>query len=351
MRALAIGWMYLAACGGPAASKATPTAAPPRVRPDPDRAPIDPIAALTPDDAAELSWVVPGPIQLELGATAIAAAGSGRPIEVGAIDRQGNLERVAVRLEHARFSVWLDRAHMLSILQRDHRIDGPGVPAAGSEIEVALRTGAAVRRLAHRDRWTQIRYLGVLQIEGWVPDVVLGDRGPPRDGTGRIPTGRKTLMVIPGAVIRTEPRGAARELAIVANGYFVDVIREVDEAWTEVSYEDGDVAVHGFVSKRDPPGRVHRWHDTDGTPTITPDTTVASGTCLYARAQGDAIGYIVGNSPVELDDAGAGWWTLTIDTPWGPLAFAAHGATRTDLLACAPPDTVPPARPPPVATP
>lgn len=44
---------------------------------------------------------------------------------------------------------------------------------------------------------------------------------------------------------------------------------------------------------------------------------MASGTCLYARAKGDAIGDIVGNRPVELDDAGAGWWTLAIDTRGG----------------------------------
>jgi len=101
------------------------------------------------------------------------------------------------------------------------------------------------------------------------------------------------------------------------------------------------------VSRRDPPGRVHHWAETDGTPMITPNATAASGTCLYARARGDAIGYLVGTRPVDLEDAGAGWWTLTIDTPWGPLAFAAHGAARTELVACAPPGTVPPPTPAP----
>jgi hypothetical protein len=269
---------------------------------------------------------------------------------VGAFDRQGNLARVAVRLEHARFSVWLDRAHLLAVLQRDHRIGLLGAPAAG-DVEVVLRAGAIVRRLAHRDHATQVRYLGALQVEGWVPDAVLGDRGHARDGTGRIPTGRKTLMVVPGAVIRSEPRWAATELATMATGYFLDTVRELDEAWTEVSYEDGDVAVHGFVSRRDPPGRVHHWHETDGTPTVAPNATVASGTCLYARAGGDAIGYVVGDRPVELEDAGGGWWTVTIDTPWGPIGFAARGAGRTELSACAPPGTVPPAAPPPPATP
>jgi len=349
MRVLAIGWLCLAACGGPAIGPASP--APPgsarRAISEPDHAPVDPILALTPDDVTELSWVVPGPLRLELGGATIAATGSGQPIAVRAIDRQGNLERVAVRLEHARFSVWIDRAQLLAVLQRDHKLEVLGGPLAGSEIEVVLRAGAVVRRLAHRDHATQVRYLDALQVEGWVPDAVLGDRGPVRDRSGRIPTGRKTLMVIPGAVIRTEPRWTAGELAIVATGYFLDTIRELDEAWTEVVYEDGDVAVHGFVSKHDPPGRVHHWHTSEGAPAVTPNTTAASGTCLYARAGGDAIGYIVGNRPVDLDDAGDGWWTLTIDTPLGPLGFAAHGQAREDLVACAPPNTVPPATPPP----
>jgi hypothetical protein len=354
MRAISIGWICLVGCGGPAAPPATPAPpAAPRTTADPDRPPIDPIAALTPDDAGERSWVVPAPIQLELGGPTISAAGSGRPIEVAPIDRQGNLERVAVRLDHARFSVWIDRAHLLSVLTHDQRIEPLGPPVIGGDVEVVLRAGAMVRRLAHRDHATQIRYLGALQVEGWVPDAVLGDRAPARDAVGRIPTGRKTLMVIPGAVIRTEPRWAASELALMANGYFLDSIRDLDEAWSEVSYQDGDVAVHGFVSKRGPPGRVHRWRETDATPVITPTTTVASGTCLYARAGGDAVGYLVGNRPVDLDDGSAagapgtpGWWTLTIDTPWGPLGFAARGPARTELVACAPPNTVPPPAPP-----
>jgi hypothetical protein len=307
--------------------------------------PVDPIEALTPDDTAETSWVVPGPMQLELGGTTVAAGGSGRPMEVGPIDQLGNLARIAVRLDHARFSVWIDRAHLLSVLTHDQRINVLGGPPATTDIEVVLRAGAIVRRLSHRARFTQIRYLGALQVEGWVPDAVLADRGHSHDGTGRVPTGRKTLMVVPGAVIRTEPRWAASELAIMANGYFLDTIRELDDAWTEVGYQDGDVAVHGFVSKRDPPGRIHHWHEAEGTPITQPNTTVASGTCLYARAGGEPIGYIVGTRPVDLDDTGAGWWSLTIDTPWGPLDFAAHGPSKTELALCAPADALPPATP------
>lgn len=345
MRVLVIG-LCLSACGG-ASPPAKPTSIsrdhardprspPPGVPSETDRAPVDPIAALTPHGDAEVSWIIPGPIQLELGDTEILAGGSGRPIEVGPIDRQGNLERVAVRLEHARFSAWIDRGHMLSVLTRDQRIEPFGAPAIDSYAQVVLRAGATVRRLAHRGHSTQVRYLGALQIEGWVPDAALADRGHRRDGAGRIPTGRQARIVIPGAVIRAEPRWAASELAIMARGYIVDVVRELADGWTEVSYEDGDVAVHGFVSTRDPPGRVHRWREADAIPAVAPNATVAGGTCLHARPDGEPIGYIVGDRPVDLDHNGAGWWTLTIDTPWGPLGFAARGPSQTELDTCAP---------------
>jgi hypothetical protein len=54
----------------------------------------------------------------------------------------------------------------------------------------------------------------------------------------------------------------------------------------------------------------------------------------------------VANRPVDREDAGGGWWMLAIDTPLGPLAFAAKSAIGADLVDCAPPDTVPPARSP-----
>ena len=347
MRPFVFGLCLAACCGtaAPALSPPPPAPAPRRVATEPDRPPVDPIAALTPDDTAVRSWVVPGPIYLELGAAAIAAGGAGRPIEVTPIDEEGNLQRVAVQLDHARFSVWIDREQMLAVLKRDQRIDALGVPAVGSEVQVVLRAGATVRRLAHRDRSTQVRYLGALEIEGWVPNDVLTDRGPPRGGAGRFPTGRKTFMVLPGAVIRAEPRWAASELALMGTAYSLDIIRELDDAWTEVGYEDGDVVVHGFVSRRDPPGHLHHWRDGDPRPGVAPNTSAPSGTCLYARAAGDAIGYLVGNRPVALEDIGNGWWSLTIDTPWGPLGFAARGPSKTELSACAPPGAVPPVTP------
>jgi hypothetical protein len=74
----------------------------------------------------------------------------------------------------------------------------------------------------------------------------------------------------------------------------------------------------------------------------TPSAKAASGTCLYARARGEPIGYIVGDRDVQLDDAGGGWWTLTLDTPWGPLELAARRSAPRELVACAPAGSVPP---------
>jgi hypothetical protein len=330
VRALAIA--LLSAC----AAAPPPVAAPPP-RPgasQPARPPVDPIAALA-GEPAEVAWLVPGPIQLELGGPTLAAGGAGRPIEVAPIDDQGNLVRVAVRLEHARFSLWIDRGKLLAVLARDHKIDPLGPPVIGGDVQVVLHAGARLQRLGHKDHATHVRYLGELEVEGWVPDALLGERGRPRDGLGRIPTGRQTRMVTPGSVIRTEPRWASSALATTVNTGFLDVVERVDDAWLEVSYEDGDVSVRGFLSLRDPPGRVHHWHERDAA-SAAPNGKVANGTCLYARAGGEPVGYVVGDRPAELEDAGDGWWTVTLDTPWGPLGFAAQGAADGPLAACGP---------------
>ncbi len=291
-----------------------------------------------------MSWLAPGQARLELGGTPIENPGGGKPIEVVIIDQHASRVRVAVPLEHARFSLWTDRNRLFAVVRKDQRMSrGPGGDGGRGDAHASLRAGARVKRLAHKGTWTQIRYHGALEIEGWVPDAMLGESGPQHEYRGRFPSGRRTLMVTPGAVIRDEPRWAADEIAVMANGYFLDTQRELEDGWTEVSYEDSDLSVRGFVSKRLPPGQVHRPNaDPAAQPVpITPNTKVASGTCLYSRVKGDKIGYIVGDRAVDLADAEIGWFTLTTDSPWGPIAFAARGATRTDLHACAPAGTVP----------
>jgi hypothetical protein len=332
----------LVACGGaqaPAPAAAPEAPARGATRPAADsRVPVDPIAALAPVDGAEVSWLAPGAAQLELDGATFDSPGSARPIEVSIIDRHGSKVRVALRLPHARFSLWTSSNRLFAVMRKDHRVSSPFGDAFA-----LVRAGARVKRLAHEGKRTQIRYSGALEVEGWVPDEVLGESGPPHEYRGRFPSGRRTLMVTPGAVIRAKPEWAAEELAVMANGYFLDTRKELAEGWTEVSYDDGDLSVHGFVSKRLPPGQVHRPHsdpETQPVP-VTPNAKVASGTCLYARVKGDAVGYIVGEREVDLADGETGWFSLALDTPWGPIAFAARGPTRSDLMKCGPATSAP----------
>jgi hypothetical protein len=341
--------VFAAACGGSTVAPHEPAPVPvpgPRaaVKAAADHAPIDPIAVLAPNpDAETASWLVPGRIQLELGGGGVVEApGGNRPIEVALVDRQGTLVRAVVRLDHARFSLWTDSARLLAVLAREQRVTTFIGAAPMTDKIATLKPGARVRRLAHKDKQTQVRFVGAVEIEGWVPDDVLVEAGPLRNRMGRLPTGRRTLTVLPGAVIRAEPKWAGGALAAMANGSFLDIVKEIDDAWVEVAYADGEVAVHGYVSRHGPPGRVHRTKDPEvPPPTVTANAKAASGTCLYAKQGGEAIGYIVGDQPVHLDDAGTGWWTLAFDTPWGPIPFAARGPTQTSLAACAPAGAVP----------
>ena len=339
----------IAACGAPGPAAQSPKSGPrARARDDlPLRPPVDPIAALSPGDDDEVSWLVPGRIQLEAGGAAIDGPGGNRPIEVSVIDEQGGMVRAAVQLDHVRFSAWSDRARLLAVVRRDTKITLRAGPP--SEMFVLLRSGAKVRRLAHQNQSTQVRYVGALSVEGWIPDDALRQSWPRRDlpSGSRVPTGRRSLMVIPGAVIRTDPQWTARELAVMASGHFLDLVKERDDGWAEVTYGDGELMVHGYVSKRDPPGHAHRYKDPEiPLAKITPNTKLASGTCLHTRVGGDAIGYLVGDQPVELADAGKlGWFTVSVDTPWGPIAFAARGPDATSLASCAPDGSVPPPTP------
>jgi hypothetical protein len=355
----AVIFLVASACG---AAATTPTPAKPtteltsiakRKAVADDAAPVDPIAALAPSEL--VSYLVPGRVQIQLGGPAIDGPGGNRAIQVSLIETQGNLVRAAVRLEHARFSLWTDRSRLLAVLT--HNFTPQQFYRPDDETSVMLHEGAVVRRLKHEDKRTQVRYVGALEIEAWVPDELLGDSGPPRDHVYRIPRATRLApqLVWSGAVIRREPRWGADQLAVVATAYMLDTIREIDQAWALAAYDDNDLSVTGYVSRRDPPGSVHRPRDPEVAPqTITPNGKVPSGSCLYAQVKGEPIGYIVGDQEVTADDIGAGWWTVTIDSPWGPIPFAAQGPTRTDLISCAPSGSVPPSTlntPPPAPSP
>jgi hypothetical protein len=321
----------LCACGGHAASTPATTASPTvaaKQRAE-SRPPVDVIAVLT-QPLAESSWILPGPAQLVLGGATVQADGAAR-LEVSVLEEQGNDVRVGVRLDHARFALWMGRNRLLAIVAHDQRINPMH---ATNAMQVVLHAGAQVQRLARKDGKTQVRYIGAVEAEGWIPDAALTDRAPAgRAVTGRIPSGRKSLMLTPGAVIRVEPKWAAQQLAVMNQGYFVDEIQAIDQAWSEISYEDGDVAVHGYVSKRDPPGRTHRRQAAEHTPGLVPNATVSDGTCLVVG--GEEVGFVVGTQPAVVDKtARPGWFMLSIDTPWGPIAFEAKGATETELAKC-----------------
>jgi hypothetical protein len=302
---------------------------------------VDPIAALAPPPT--VSYLVPGRVQLDLGGTPIDGPGGTKPIEVSLIGKQGNLVRAAVRLEHARFSVWTERARVLGVLARDFVVPAT-IYRPNDETHVVLREGAIVQRLKRDGKRTQIRFVGGLEVEGWIADELIVDERRLANRIGRFspPSRLRPTHAFPGAVIRREPKWASDQLAVVANAFTLTTIREIDPAWVVVAYADADVDVQGYLSRRDPPGRVHRPKDPDIAPQkITPSDKAPSGTCLYTHVKGEPIGYIVGDEDVMLEDTGGGWWTLTIDSPWGPIRFAAQGPSRADLVGCAPAGSVP----------
>jgi len=291
-------------------------------------------------DAKERSWIAPGPLQLELGTTPIQAEREGVAVEAVLLDDQGSLVRAGIELPHVRFAAWIERARVFGVMIRETRVlarDGSDFQTGDAPMEATLRTGARVKRLAHDHDWTRVRYFGQLEIEGWVHDADVSDRAAPRDGFGRVPRATQVLTVLPGSTIRTEPKWAAHPLATVADGYFVDALRDVDDTWVEVEYEDSDARVHGFLSKHEPPSRVHRPRDPETVALIAPNAKLVAGTCLYAREGGEAIGFVVGESLAELT-AGTrtGWFAVALDTPWGPITFAAQGANEGELEKCGP---------------
>ena len=327
----------LCACGtagsnAPQAAEPTAIARKPRLE---SNAPIDVIDALS-QPLAESSWIAPGPAQLVLGGTSVQANDGAPRLEVSVLEEQGSDVRVGVRLEHARFALWMARSRLLAIVARDQHVMLPGAPIAtgNAAVQVLLHRGAQVQRLAKRSGTTQVRYVGALELEGWLPDEAISDRAPAgHTPAGRIATGRKTVMLRPGTIIRAEPTWSGQQLAVMNQGYFVDLVKEVDDAWTEITYEDGDLAVHGFVSRRDPPGRTHRKPAGEPTTALAPNATVRDGTCLYAG--GEPVGFIVGERQVVVEKTHrTGWYALTIDTPWSAIAFEAKGATEVELATC-----------------
>lgn len=334
--------MLIAACGG------SPTSTQPQMAPMPapaaaqerkivrhvPTAPVDVLAALA-QPRLDVGAIVPGPAQLVLGGTALQPIDES-PLEVDLFEERGSDIHVGVRLDHARFALWTPRDRLLAVITHEQHISGS--PRAelvtGDSPDVALRAGARVHRLARKGSWTQIRYVGAVEIEGWVRDAALGDRAPAGRGKGRRVPGRTPLLVTAGATIRSEQRWHARALAVAHHSMFIDELEALPDGWHKVSYGDTDVIVTGYLSKRGPPSPTRRPPEVVAMPPISTNATVPADTCLYVGDE--AVGFIVGDQPALVQATSrVGWFTLTIDTPWGAVAFDARGPTETALATCA----------------
>jgi len=347
----------LFACGGttstpaiapaPTAESATPHK-PRKVRAP--RVAIDPITAFT-QSREDAAWIEVGTAQLVLGGTSLQPIDE-TPLAVDLLEERGSEIRIGVRLDHVRFAVWTSRARMHAVLARNVFVSqySSAEFIAQDAPTVELAEGTHVVRLAHKGEYTQIRYMGSLEVEGWVPDDAVDDVGDADHVTGsRMPQFRP-LMFTGGSTVRTENKWSARPLAVARYSMFVDQEEQLDDGWYRVAYRDGDVTVRGFLSKREPPSRVHRRRDPDAPlgPLAT-NATVPAETCLYAFDE--PIGFVVGDRPALVEPGQrVGWFTITFDTPWGPIPFDATGPADTALEKCpgmpAPP---PPKTPSPIA--
>lgn len=344
----------LAACGGAVAeTKSAPTENPPvrtAVRPAPHTkvTAIDPITALGSPDRFPQSFIVPGAASLELEGPTVQAPPAAKELQGVIVDEQPSWVRIAVHVDGVAFALWTERARLLGIVKsrvklrsRTGEFYDPGIDEPFAE----LLPGARVRMLKRDGSQEQVRYLGAIELDGWMNVDQLVDRTTDvRANSGRVPTAFQTLTALPGTIIRTKPewQGDMNQLGITANGYFLDSVKDIDDKWVEVAYEDGDIHVRGYVSSQDPPGRVHKPHEAETPPPkIAPNAQIAAGTCLYAKQGGDPIGFASAAKDVELSSGRSpGWYAVTIDSPWGMLTFLAHGTSEHDLEACGPP--VPP---------
>lgn len=294
---------------------------------------VDPIGALA-QPRLEVGWIVPGPAQLVLGGTSMQPTDE-TPIEVDVLEERGSEVRVGVRLDHARFALWIARSRMLGVLGRELAISPSPTPQVASDAspQVRLRAGARVDRLARKEGFTQIRYIGSLEVEGWVPDDAVGERGPADRSAVRRDPGRKSLMITPGGTIRFEKRWSSRGLAVARRSVFFETVEVLDDGWSRVAYADTDVTVTGFYSKRDPPSRTHRVREPEAVPPVITNLTVPADTCLFAGDE--PVGFVVGDRPALVEPSPrVGWYALTLDTPWGPVGFEASGPTESTLAKC-----------------
>jgi hypothetical protein len=197
-----------------------------------------------------------------------------------------------------------------------------------------LHAGARVMPIERGREQTRIRYVGAVEVDGWVPTAALASRGTPGRIVRRRHTGQKPLLVTPGANIRAEPRVGAAVLALVTYSTTIGIVKALADGWYEVSFDDHDVHVHGFVSRMDPPGAVHSRRSSEIVARPAAPDRVGGGVCLHAGDE--IIGVVHGAAYGTLAPSmRPGWFTFTADTPWDTIDFDVRGTTPTDLESCA----------------
>lgn len=292
------------------------------------RATVDPapFLQLEPPKAAR-TWLKARSARLDVGDEPAIPDSEGDPVEVMLVEPGATLVRVAWRGPAARFVVWVERRDLFGVLKRDvpfrAELAPPTSPAGGT-----LRQGAAVEVLERTAERSKIRYSGAVELETWVPNDSLSADGEPVDRGSPSPRG-KIFHAAPGLAIRSEPRWGSPLVAALARTYFVSEVRALDDAWSEVEFSDDAVTVRGFASRRDPPVRLAGRASASqpmAPSTIEANEKLPGGVCLYARERGEQVG-ISNEVAVAAQRGGAeGWWAVTMETPWGPMQFAAERA-------------------------
>lgn len=274
---------------------------------------------------AQRSWVMPRAARLEVGDRPSSPENEPtEPVEVMLVEPGPTMIRVAAALPGARVAVWVDRKDLFAVISRDVTVRAP-FTAVNADIGVTLRAFAPVEILEKEKERSRVRYSGAVELETWVPNDSLTWEAEPEVLGGLVGGGGKVLHAAPGLAIRAEPRWGGSLIAALARTYFISEVRAVDDAWSEVRYSDNAVSVRGFASRRDPPVKLaRRAPSTQPSSTLATDDKLPAGTCLHARARGEIVGITNNVAVVTAEGEGEGWKVVTMDTPWGPLAFAAR---------------------------
>lgn len=268
---------------------------------------------------------------LDLGAAQISPENEPRdPVEVLLVESGPSMVRVAVRGAQARYALWVRRVDLLGVLTSTAAIPlppGPTPPGAAERPYATLHPGAAVEVLERKGERARVRYSGMVELEAWIPAGALGEQGEVQTELRPLFTGRRLYQATPGLAIRAEPRWGSPLLAVLARGYFVEEVRALGEAWSEVEYRDGAVSVHGFASRRDPPERLRARGEPPVAPSFVATATLPAEVCLFAAPNGEAIGVTVAAGGAIIDDSERDdWHAVTLDSPWSPLRFFARRA-------------------------